>query len=139
MTLPPNDPAARGITLSNAQRSQIVSMIDQEIVRRTEDNVAAGQAAQQNQLRRDDPVTSNDPEAESPAEVPGQGNQDFKIINPHTGSVIAVIRQATLDHAVAKARQWEQDLGLSAGDLQVQPEGQTNESISLIKHLAGIK
>jgi hypothetical protein len=139
MTLPPNDPAARGITLSNAQRSQIVGMIDNEIVRRTEDNVQAGLAAQQNQLRRDDPVTSNDPEAESPVEVPGQGNQDFKIINPHTGSTVAVVRQATLDHAVAKAREWEQDLGLEAGTLQVQPDSTTaNESINDLRKLAGI-
>jgi hypothetical protein len=135
MTLPPNDPAARGITLSNAQRSQIVSMIDNEIVRRTEDNVQAGLAAQQNQLRRDDPVTSNDAEAESPL----QGDEDFEIYNPDTMQIISVVRQGTLDYAVQKARQHEQSLGLSAGDLSVRPAGQsTNESINILRRLAGL-
>ncbi len=147
MTLPPNDPAARGITLSNAQRSQIVTMIDQEIVRRTEDNVQAGRAAQQGQLvDRDDPVTSNDSEAQSPLLSPedaGQGNEDFEIYNPSTMQIISVVRQGTLDYAVQKARQHEQSLGLSAGDLSVRPAGRsTNESVdySLINilKLAGL-
>ena len=140
MTLPPNDPAARGITLSNDQRTQLVSLIDQEIVRRTEDNVQAGLAAQQAQLiNRDDPVTSNDAEAESPL----QGDQDFEIYNLETMQIISVVRQGTLDYAVQKARQHEQSLGLSAGDLSVRPAGRsTNESVdsSLINilKLAGL-
>lgn len=138
MTLSPNDPAARGITLSNAQRSQIVGMIDNEIVRRTEDNVQAGLAAQQNQLRQDDPVTSNDPEAESPAEVPGQGSESFEIYNPETMEIIASVQQGTMDYAVQKARQHEQDLGLDAGTLRVRSAGQTNESINTLRRLAGL-
>ncbi len=143
MTLPPNDPAARGITLSNAQRSQIVGMIDNEIVRRTEDNVQAGLAAQQNQLRRDDPVTSNDPDSQAhepePQPVPGQGSESFEIYNPETMEIVASVQQGTMDYAVQKAREHEQDLGLDAGTLRVRSAGQTNESINTLRRLAGLK
>ena len=56
---------------------------------------------------------------EEPSTVPGEGTESFEIRNTHTDSVISVVRQGTLDYAVQKARQYEQDLGLSAGDLEV--------------------
>jgi len=156
-----NEPGARGARLTDRQRQAIVDEIDDEFRRRLARSIERGEqaraaqqgdiiapglgevdplAAQQAELiNRDDPVTSNDPEADSPLEVPGQGTQEFQIVNPHTGSIVAVIRQATLDHAVSKARQWEQDLGLSAGDLEVRQIGETNESINQLRKLAGIK
>ena len=58
---------------------------------------------------------------EREALVPGEGTESFEIRNPHTDSVISVVRQGTLDYAVGKARQYEQDLGLEAGTLEVRP------------------
>ncbi len=139
MTLPMNDPAARGFALTNIQRSQLIGIIDQEIVRRTEDNVQAGQAAQQAELvNRDDPVTSNDPEAQ--VEVPSTGTESFDIYNPETMQIIASVQQGTMDYAVQKAREHEQDLGLEAGTLRVRSAGSsTNESINTLRRLAGLR
>jgi len=152
------------MNLSSHQRVQLVNKIDDEFRRRLASSIEQGEqaraaqqgdiiapglgevdplAAQQAELiDRDDPVTSNDPDSQAhepePQAVPGQGTQEFQIVNPHTGSVVAVIRQATLDHAVSKARQWEHDLGLSAGDLEVRQIGETNESLNTIRRLAGL-
>jgi len=145
-----SDPAYTGTVLSNEQKRELVQLIDVELRRRMEAGETGEEpaqqelnfdqdpaAAQQQQLRRDDPVTSNDPEAESP--IANQGTEDFRIYNPYTNSVVSIVRQGTLDYAIQKARQHEQDLGLEAGTLQVSRVEQTNESINILKRLAGVR
>lgn len=122
------------MNLNDDQREEIIRMIDDEFRRRLASSIEQGEqarAAQQAELvNRDDPVTSNDPEAEV---------ADYEVYNPETGQVISVAPGATLDYAVSKARQHEQSLGLSAGDLQVRRRGETNESINTIRRLAGLQ
>ena len=66
-------------------------------------------------------------------------HQEWEIYNPSTGEVVSRVSQGDITYAVRKAREHEQDLGLSLGDLDIRPINQTNESISLIRRLAGLK
>ena len=128
------DPSMTNTTLNADQREEIIRIIDDEFRRRLASSIEQGEqarAAQQAELvNRDDPVSSNDPEAEV---------ADYEVYNPETGQVISVAPGATLDYAVSKARSQEQDLGLEAGTLQVRRRGGTNESINAIRKLAGLK
>jgi hypothetical protein len=93
-------------------------------------------ADQQNQLRRDDPVTSNDPEAESP--IAQTTATDFEVVKAD-GSVVSRITGGDMVYAHRQAREFEQYLGLESGELSVRAvPAQTNESIKELRRLAGI-
>ena len=95
-------------------------------------------ADQQNQLRRDDPVTSNDPEADSPY-IAQTTATDFEVVK-RDGTVVTRISGGDMVYAHRQAREFEQYLGLEGGELSVRAvPAQTNESIKELRRLAGLK
>ena len=145
--------------LNDAQKERLLQLIDDEFRRRLALTISQGEearAAQAAQQEFDFDSQAHEPEPQDPAvaqqsdlinndepvgphEVSAlQGTEDFEIRNPHTGSVVSIVRQGNLDYAIQKARQHEQDLGLEAGTLQVNRIGQTNESINTLRRLAGL-
>jgi hypothetical protein len=93
---------------------------------------------QQQALVRDDPVTSNDPEAESPY-IAQTTATDFEVVKAD-GTVVTRISGGDMVYAHRQAREFEQYLGLEGGELSVRAvPAQTNESIKELRRLAGLK
>jgi hypothetical protein len=70
--------------------------------------------------------------------VPQTTATDFEVVKAD-GSVVSTIRGADMVYAHRKARELEHDLGLESGALTVRALSTTNESINLIRKLAGLK
>jgi hypothetical protein len=71
--------------------------------------------------------------------VPQTTATDFEVVKAD-GSVVSRIQGADMVYAHRKARELEQDLGLESGALTVRAlAAQQNESINLIRKLAGLK
>jgi hypothetical protein len=104
-----------------------------------EANSTNTQAADQQQaLVRDDPVTSNDPEADSPY-IAQTTATDFEVVK-RDGTVVTRISGGDMVYAHRQAREFEQYLGLEGGELSVRAvPSQTNESIKELRRLAGLK
>jgi hypothetical protein len=94
-------------------------------------------ADQQQALVRDDPVTSNDPEADSPY-IAQTTATDFEVVKAD-GTVVSRITGGDMVYAHRQAREFEQYLGLEGGELSVRAvPAQTNESIKELRRLAGV-
>jgi hypothetical protein len=92
---------------------------------------------QQQALVRDDPVTSNDPEADSPY-IAQTTATDFEVVK-RDGTVVTRISGGDMVYAHRQAREFEQYLGLEGGELSVRAvPAQTNESIKELRRLAGL-
>jgi hypothetical protein len=95
-------------------------------------------ADQQQALVRDDPVTSNDAEADSPY-IAQTTATDFEVVKAD-GTVVTRISGGDMVYAHRQAREFEQYLGLEGGELSVRAvPAQTNESIKELRRLAGLK
>jgi hypothetical protein len=104
-----------------------------------EANLTNTQAADQQQaLVRDDPVTSNDAEADSPY-IAQTTATDFEVVKAD-GTVVTRISGGDMVYAHRQAREFEQYLGLEGGELSVRAvPAQTNESVDQLRKLAGLK
>ena len=82
------------------------------------------------------------PTETSPAASDNNTSSDYEIYNPETMQIVSTIRGGTEIYASNKALELERDLGLDAGSLRVRSAGsaeQTNESLNIIRRLAGLK
>jgi hypothetical protein len=70
--------------------------------------------------------------------VPQTTATDFEVVKAD-GSIVSRIQGADMVYAHRKARELEHDLGLESGALTVRALSTTNESINLIRKLAGLK
>lgn len=139
-TVSPDDAGSR-LRLDDQQLAYIRIMVKRELRNRgVSYGTELGREQQEQQavdmqtqlIQRDDPVSSNDDEAQSPV-------GDFRIYSPAIRQTVNMIRQSTLSNAEAIARRYETELGLPANSLVVSSATRTAESIDNLKKLAGIR
>jgi len=152
--------AGRNLTLTDQQLAYIRILLKRQLrangINPDDDaptNTFADDADERERMRREreqisQDMRSHDDEdindlmgSESDEEAP-QGvdpeHSEWEIYNPATGQVVSRVRQGDVVYAVRKAREHEQDLGLATGALDIRAINQTNESINLLRKLAGL-
>ena len=97
----------------------------------------ADDADERERMRQEREQISQDMATTQPGVDPE--HQEWEVYNPSTGEVVSRVSQGDVTYAVRKARELEQGLGLSLGDLDIRAVHQTNESINRIRKLAGLK